>query len=121
MLIYSVIKFFIVVFSIMIIGGILPGVRIKGSSFITASLAAIVIAILNFLVYPFMVIVTLPITFFTFGLFLLVLNALIIQFTSWIIPNFEVDSFGWAFLFGLLLSIITFILEVFVFPIGIFG
>lgn len=115
---YSIIKFLITVVSIMIIGGLLPGVRIKGSSFLTASLAAIVIAVLNYLIYPFMVIVMLPVTILTFGFFLLVLNALIIQLASWIIPNFEVDSFGWAVLFGLLLSMITFVLEIFIFPIG---
>lgn len=115
---YSIIKFLITVVSIMIIGGLLPGVRIKGSSFLTASLAALVIALLNYLIYPFMVIVTLPVTVLTFGFFLLTLNALIIQLASWIIPNFEVDSFGWSVLFALLLSIITFVLEIFVFPIG---
>ncbi|MBN2639267.1 MAG: phage holin family protein [Bacteroidales bacterium] len=120
-MIYSIIKFLITVISIMIIGGLLPGVRIKGSSFITATLTAIIIAVLNYLIYPFMVIITLPVTFLTFGLFLLVLNALIIQIASWIVPNFEVDSFGWAFFFGLLLSIITFFLETFIFPIGVFA
>jgi putative membrane protein len=65
-----------------------------------------------------MVIISLPVTFLTFGLFLFVLNAIIIKLASWIIPNFEVDSFGWALLFSLLLSIITFLLEIFIFPVG---
>lgn len=115
---FSLIKFLITVASIMILGGLLPGIRIKGSSFLTASLAAIVIALLNFLVYPFMVIFMLPITILTFGLFLIILNAFIIQLVSWIIPNFEVDSFGWAILFSILLSIITFSLEILILPVG---
>lgn len=114
---YSILKFLITVVSIMIIGGLLPGIRIKGSGFWTATLAAVVISILNFLVHPFMVIIAVPITFFTFGLFLLVLNTFVILLASWIIPRFKVDGFWWALLFSALLSFITFMLEIFIFPI----
>ncbi len=115
---YSILKFLSTVVSILIIGALLPGIRIKGSTFWTASLVAIVLAILNFLIYPFMVILTLPITILTLGLFLLVINAFIIKLVSWIIPKFEVDNFWWALLFSILLSAIMLFFELFLFPIG---
>ena len=114
---YSILKFLSTVVSILIIGALLPGIRIKGSTFWTASLIALVLAILNFLVYPFMVILTLPITLITFGLFLLVINAFIIQMAAWLVPNFEVDNFWWALLFSILLSLITLFFEMVLFPV----
>lgn len=112
----QILKFFITVISIMILGGLLKGIRIKGSGFITASLVAIVLAILNFLVYPVMLIFTLPITLFTFGLFLFILNGFVVLLASWMIPDFEVDSIWWAVLFSILLSVITYLLEMFLLP-----
>jgi len=115
---YSILKFLSTVISILIIGALLPGIRIKGSAFRTAGLVAIVLAILNFLIYPFMVILTLPITILTFGLFLLVINAFIIKLVSWIIPKFEVDNFWWALFFSILLSAVMLFFEMFLFPMG---
>jgi putative membrane protein len=116
---YSILKFLSTVVSILIIGALLPGIRIKGSTFWTATIVALVLAILNFLVYPFMVILTLPVTLLTFGLFLLVINALIVQMASWMVPNFEVDNFWWALLFSILLSLTTLFFEMVLFPVHI--
>ncbi|GMT44488.1 MAG: hypothetical protein IEMM0006_0320 [bacterium] len=113
---YSILKFLSTVISILIIGALLPGIRIKGSTFLTAGLVAIVLAILNFLIYPFMMILTLPITILTFGLFLLVINAFIIKMVSWIIPQFEVDNFWWALFFSILLSAVMLFFEMFLLP-----
>ncbi len=113
---YSILEFLSTVVSILIIGALLPGIRIKGSAFWTASLVAIVLAVLNFLIYPFMVILTLPITILTFGLFLLVINAFIVKLVSWIIPQFEVDNFWWALFFSILLSAVMLFFEMFLFP-----
>lgn len=110
-MIHPIMRFLITVVSIIIIAAILPGIRIKGSAFLTATFVAIVIAILNVLVYPIMVLVTLPITILTMGLFLLVLNAVVIELASWMVPSFKVDSFGWAFVFSILLTIVTFVLR----------
>ncbi len=110
-MIHPLLRFLITVFSIILIGGILPGIRIRGSAFWTATLVAIVIALLNILVYPIMVIITLPVTVLTMGLFLLVLNAVIIELASWMVPTFRVDGFGWAFVFSILLTIVTFVLR----------
>jgi putative membrane protein len=84
---------------------ILSGVHIQ--SFITALILAIVLGILNLFVKPILVILTLPITIFTFGLFLFVINALIILLAAKFVNGFRVDGFWWALLFSLLLSVLT--------------
>ncbi len=81
---------------------ILSGIVID--SFWTAILLAIVLAILNAIVKPLLILLTLPITIVTLGLFLFVINALIILLADKILGGFQVRSFWWALLFGLLLS-----------------
>ncbi len=84
---------------------ILSGVHIQ--SFVTALILAIVLGLLNIFVKPILIILTLPITIFTFGLFLFVINALIILLAAKFVNGFRVDGFWWALLFSLLLSILT--------------
>ena len=84
---------------------ILSGVHIQ--SFVTALILAIVLGLLNLFVKPILIILTLPITIFTFGLFLFVINALIILLAAKFVSGFSVDGFWWALLFSLLLSILT--------------
>jgi putative membrane protein len=84
---------------------ILSGVHIQ--SFVTALILAIVLGLLNIFVKPLLIILTLPITIFTFGLFLFVINALIILLAAKFVNGFKVDGFWWALLFSLLLSILT--------------
>ena len=88
---------------------ILSGVHID--SFITALVFALVLAILNALIKPILIILTLPITIVTLGLFLFVINALIILLCSKMVSGFSVDGFWWALLFSILLSIVSSILH----------
>ena len=88
---------------------LLPGVHID--SFVTALILALVLAVLNMLLKPIMVILTLPITIITLGLFLLVINAAIILLASKLVDGFKVDGFWWALLFSILLSVATSILQ----------
>lgn len=87
------------------LGYILDGIHFK--TFWTAIIFAIVLAILNVLVKPLLILFTLPLTIFTLGLFLFVVNALIILLAEYLIPGFVVDGFWWALLFSLLLSLLT--------------
>ena len=84
---------------------ILAGISID--TFWTAILVAIVLAVLNAIIKPILIILTLPITLLTLGLFLFVINALIILFAERLITGFKVDGFWWALLFSLLLSLVT--------------
>lgn len=80
---------------------------IKFDSFWTAIIVAIVLAVLNAIVKPLLILLTLPITLFTLGLFLLVINAAIILLAEKLVPGFQVDGFWWALIFSLMLSILT--------------
>lgn len=84
---------------------VLSGISID--TFWTAIVVAIVLAILNAIVKPLLIILTLPITLITLGLFLFVINALIILFAEHLVTGFRVDGFWWALLFSLLLSLVT--------------
>lgn len=88
---------------------LLPGVHIN--QYTTAIVLAVVLALLNVLVKPVLIILTLPITIFTLGLFLLVINALIILIAAHFIRGFRVDGFWWALFFSIVLSVITSILN----------
>jgi putative membrane protein len=70
-----------------------------------ALLAALVLGVVNFLVRPILIVVTLPITILTLGLFLIVINALMLMLTGAIVTGFKVDSFGAALVGGLLLGL----------------
>ncbi|MCB0496259.1 MAG: phage holin family protein [Cyclobacteriaceae bacterium] len=84
---------------------ILPGVTVE--SFLTSVLLAVVLSFLNALVKPVLVFLTLPATVITLGLFLLVINAVIILLADWLVPGFSVDGFWWALIFSIILSLVT--------------
>jgi putative membrane protein len=88
---------------------ILPGVYVE--NFTTALVVAVVLAFLNAFLKPLLVIFTIPLTVFTLGFFLLVINAVIIIVTDKLIEGFEVRSFWWALLFSLILSFTTSVFE----------
>jgi len=81
----------------------LPGVHIAGPY--TAMLVAVVLGLLNIFIKPIMVLLTLPFTIVTLGLFLLVVNALIILLCTKIVGGFTVDSFWVAMIFSIILSL----------------
>ena len=87
------------------LSSILPGIHID--TFWTAIVLSLVLALLNFFLKPILIILTLPITLLTLGLFLFIINALIVYFAGDLVRGFRVDSFGWALLFSLLLSLLT--------------
>jgi putative membrane protein len=82
---------------------ILPGVSVEDYG--TALIVALILAIVNVLVKPILVILTIPITILTLGLFLLVINAAIILFIDNLVTGFTVGGFWWALLFSLILSV----------------
>lgn len=77
----------------------------------TALLTGLVIALLNRFLRPILIFLTLPFTALTLGLFLFVINAVIILLASAIVPGFKVEGFGTALLFSLLLTLLNFLLE----------
>ena len=90
------------------LSAILPGIHFR--DFWTAIGFSVVLALCNFFLKPLLIILTLPITILTFGLFLFVINAIVVIVAGKFVGGFHVASFGWALLFSLLLSLLTTIL-----------
>jgi len=91
--------------SVLIAEYLLPGIHID--SFGTGFILAAVIILINLTIKPILILLTLPITIVTLGLFLLVINAAMLLLAEEIIPGFQVDGFWWALLFAVVLSIIN--------------
>ena len=102
-------KLLLTALAVIILAKILPGVSLDG--YTTAIIVAAVIAILNVFVKPLLIIFTLPITILTLGLFLLIINAIIILLADSLIDGFRVSSIWTAILFSLLLSFLQSILH----------
>lgn len=110
----SITKFVLIALSVMGIAWLIPGVEVI--SFTSALWVTLVLTILNLIIKPVLIVLTIPITIFTFGLFLLVINGLMIWIASNWIKGFEVESFGKAIFFSILLSVATYIIESLVKP-----
>ena len=99
------IRIFITALLVMLISHLMKG-RVTLDNGIETSLeVAVVLALLNFFVKPILVLFTLPVTVFTLGLFLLVINAIIILLCAHFIKEFHVSSFWTAMLFSIILSL----------------
>ena len=95
--------------TLLVVGLILPGVHID--SVLTAVIAAFVIALLNNFLRPILLVLSLPFTIVTMGLFILVINAVIIWLASKVVPSFQIDGFGTAFVAALLITALNYLLE----------
>src|SRR5687767_15780746 len=84
---------------------IVPGFTYR--DWISLAIAAAVLGLLNAIVRPILFVLTLPITVVTLGLFLLVLNAIMLELTAWLVPGFGIEGFGWAIVGALVLSIVS--------------
>ncbi|MDX3907072.1 MAG: phage holin family protein [Pigmentiphaga sp.] len=91
--------------ALLVVAYLLPGITV--ASFGSALIAALVLGLLNSLVKPVLVLLTLPITVVTLGLFLIVLNALLFWFAGSILKGFQVNGFWWAVIGALLYSLIS--------------
>jgi putative membrane protein len=95
--------------SLLIVAYLFPGIVVSGVG--AALLAPIVIGLVNATLGLLLKIVTLPLTFLTFGLFLLVINALMLQLAAFLVPGFFVAGFGSAFLGAIVLSLVSMLLR----------
>ncbi|TMM58178.1 phage holin family protein [Maribacter algarum] len=94
--------------AVVVLSKVLPNVSVD--TYTTALIVAVALSLLNFIVRPILVILTLPVTILTFGLFLLVINAIIIKLADHFVDGFTVDGWLWAIVFSLLLSLLQSIL-----------
>lgn len=106
-----ILKFLLNALAVFILAEILNGVHVD--NYATSLLVAVVISILNVLVKPILIILTLPATILTLGLFLFIINAIIILLADKLIDGFIVNGIGTAILFSILLSILQSLLHSF--------
>jgi putative membrane protein len=97
--------------AIMIITYLFPGImRVDG--FIGALAVSFILGIVNAVIRPILIILTLPLTIFTFGFFLLIINGLMLGLVSYFVPGFYVSGLGGAIIGSILISIISWILSI---------
>ncbi|MBR4840580.1 MAG: phage holin family protein [Paludibacteraceae bacterium] len=100
-----ILKIFISSLAVYLTGWLLPGIGID--NYLTAIILSIILGLLNTFVKPIMVFLSAPITLLTLGLFIFIIDAIIIEMASSLLDGFVVNGFGWAMLFSIVLSITT--------------
>ena len=103
-------KTIVMTLAVLIASYIMDGVKVD--NVFVAILAAVVISLLNNFIRPILIVLTLPFTILSMGLFLLVINALIIIMASKIVPDFYVDGFGTALIFSLMITLLNYLLDI---------
>ena len=98
-----ILRFLLTGVGVVLAAYLLPGVSVDDYG--SAILVAVVLAIANVIVKPILIVFTIPLTIFTLGLFLLVINAIIILLVDYFVPGFTVGGFWWALAFSLILSV----------------
>lgn len=104
-----IIKYLLTALAIYATADILSGIHVQ--SFWMAIVVALVLGLINMTIKPLMIVLTIPFTIISLGLFLLVINALMIMLTGWLIDGFTVDGFWWALAFSIIQAIIASLLE----------
>lgn len=113
-MLYLIVSWFVSALSLIIVAHVVPGFHVY--SFGAALVAALVIGLINSTLGLLLKIVTLPLTIITFGLFLFVINALILRIVSGLVAGFAVESFGPAFVGAIVLAVVSTVLRHLVFP-----
>src|SRR5580698_8819505 len=94
---------------LLLISRIVDGIHVDGFGY--ALLAALVLGIVNFLVRPILILITLPVTILTLGLFLIVVNALMLMLTGALVSEFRISSFGSALVAAVLLGLFNLVVS----------
>jgi putative membrane protein len=104
-----IVKLLITSIAVFVTAYILPGVHVD--SYISALIVAIVLGVINAFIKPILLLLTLPITLVTLGLFTLVINALLVLLTDYLVQGFSVDNFFWAIGFSIVVSMVSWFLS----------
>ena len=105
-----IVRWLLLAAALLLVAYLYPGVSIK--SFGSAMLAAFVLGLFNTLLRPILVLLTLPVTLITLGLFLFVINALMFYFAASVLDGFHVSGFGAALIGSLLYSLCGMVIDV---------
>jgi len=103
------IKWLLTSLFILILPYIIKGVKV--TNFLTALLVSLVLGILNVIIKPILILLTLPINILTLGLFTFVINGLMVLLVTQLVPGFEIANFWYAILFAIVLSIFNWLIK----------
>lgn len=106
---FLLLRWLISALSLILVTYIVPGIKVQG--FYSALIAALVLGLINSLIRPVLVVLTLPVNILTLGLFTLVINALLFWLAATIVKGFGVDGFWPAFWGAMVMSIVSWILN----------
>lgn len=105
----SLLSWILSALAVWVVSQIVPGFTVDGA--LSALLAAIIIGFVNGTLGFVLKVLTLPLSILTFGIFLLIINALMLQLSSWFIPGFHIDGFLTAFIGSIVLSVVNMVLQ----------
>ncbi len=106
---YILLGWLINALSVYATASLLGGIYIK--SFGAALIVALVLGLINAIIKPILVFFSIPFIIVSLGLFLLVINALMLMLAAWVVDGFAVSSFGWALLGSLVISLVSWMLS----------
>ena len=98
-------------FAVLLAAYLLPGIYLRDAR--SAFIAGVALGLVNAIVRPLLVFLTLPFTFLTLGLFLLVVNGICLALVAWMVPGFSLSGFTAAFFGALFISIVSWMLHAF--------
>ena len=104
-------KWLVMSLAVLAIPQLVGGITVE--SFATAVAVAAVLAVLNVVLKPILILLTLPLTILSLGLFILILNAFLVQMAPMFVSGFHVDSFKSAFISSLIISLVSWVANVF--------
>ena len=105
-------RWLIITMAILVASRLVPGIEVD--TLMTAILAAAVLGLINVFIKPVLLILTLPLSILTLGVFTFFLNALLLEFVAYFVSGFKVNSFLAAFLGSLLISVVTWLANYFI-------
>ena len=109
---YLLLRLLVNALSIAIIARFLPGIHVASNDPAAFVLIGLVFGVINALLKPIITLLTCSLVLLTLGLFILVINGLMLWLTAALLPElFRIDSFGWAILGGIIVSIVNMVLE----------
>lgn len=95
--------------AVLIAASLIPGLNITSPA--TAIVAGIVLGLINAVIRPLLILLTLPLTLVTLGLFIFVVNAVCLALAAWVVPGFTISGFGAAFAGALVISVVSWLLS----------
>jgi len=113
-----IVRWLIAALALFVAAWLVPGIRVSGNAWVTFAVVAVILGLLNAVVRPILKVLTCPLIVLTLGLFLLVINAIMLLLAAWVARSFNlgfsIDGFWSAFWGALIVSIVTWVLSIFV-------